>query len=145
MDQVLSTTKALADGNRLRVIMALTDNEELCVCQITEMLNLAMPTVSRHMSVLQNAGLVKSRKDSRWVYYRLSELFPPQCLKWLKEAMMGSKDIAGDKTKMEAILSRDLEELCRTQKQRHMCSTEKIKKGKEQGATHNEKQKNTSL
>ena len=56
MEQVLGTTKALADGNRLRVVMALTDQEELCVCQITELLNLAMPTVSRHMSVLQKAG-----------------------------------------------------------------------------------------
>lgn len=132
MDQVLSITKALADGSRLRVIMALTDNEELCVCQITEMLNLAMPTVSRHMSVLQNAGLVKSRKDSRWVYYRLSEVFPPLCLKWLTEALVDSEDIAKDKKNMETILSCDLEELCRTQKQRQMCSTEKIKKEKEQ-------------
>ena len=122
MDQVLSTAKALADGNRMRVIMALTNHDELCVCQITEMLHLAMPTVSRHMSVLQNAGLMKSRKDSRWVYYRLSEMFPPQCLKWLKEALMDSEDIAGDKIKMKDILSRDLEELCRTQKQRRMCS-----------------------
>ena len=122
MDQVLSTTKALADGNRMRVIMALTNHDELCVCQITEMLHLAMPTVSRHMSVLQNAGLMKSRKDSRWVYYRISEMFPPQCLKWLKEALMDSEDIAEDKIKMKDILSRDLEELCRTQKQRRMCS-----------------------
>ncbi|MFZ3045185.1 MAG: metalloregulator ArsR/SmtB family transcription factor [Desulfatirhabdiaceae bacterium] len=122
MNQVLSSIKALADGNRLRVVMALTDHEELCVCQITEMLNLAMPTVSRHMSVLQNAGLVKNRKDSRWVYYRLSEMFPPLCLQWLKETLMISTDIAADKIKMEAILSCDLEELCRTQKQRRMCS-----------------------
>jgi ArsR family transcriptional regulator, arsenate/arsenite/antimonite-responsive transcriptional repressor len=126
MDQVLSITKALADGSRLRVIMALTNNEELCVCQITEMLNLAVPTVSRHMSVLLNAGLVKSRKDSRWVYYRLSEVFPPQCLKWLKEALIDSENIARDKKSMATILSCDLEELCRTQKQRHMCSAMKI-------------------
>ena len=122
MDQVLSTTKALADGSRLRVIMALTDHEELCVCQITEMFHLAMPTVSRHMSVLQNAGLVKSHKDSRWVYYRLSEAFPPLCLKWLKQALKDSDDIAEDKIKMETILSCDLEDLCKAQKQRQMRS-----------------------
>ncbi|MBI5593724.1 MAG: winged helix-turn-helix transcriptional regulator [Deltaproteobacteria bacterium] len=122
MDQVLSITKALADGNRLRIIMALTCHDELCVCQVTEMLHLAMPTVSRHMSVLQNAGLVKSRKDSRWVYYRISEAFPSQCLNWLKDALIDSEDIAGDKKRMETILTCDLEELCRTQKQRRMCS-----------------------
>ena len=132
MDQVLSITKALADGSRLRVIIALTDHEELCVCQLTELLNLAMPTVSRHMSVLQNAGLVKSRKDSRWVYYRLSEVFPPLCLEWLKEALIDSENIKGDKKRMKTILSCDLEELCRTQKQRQMCSAEKVKKEKAQ-------------
>jgi len=145
MDQVLSITKALADGSRMRVIMALTDHGELCVCQVTEMLNLAMPTVSRHMSVLQNAGLVKSRKDSRWVYYRLSEVFPPLCLKWLKEALMNSENIAEDKKSMETILSCDLEELCRTQKQRHMCSAEKIKKEKEQRNTPHEKYMHSSI
>lgn len=133
MDQVLSITKAFADGSRLRVIMALTDHEELCVCQITEMLHLAMPTVSRHMSVLQNAGLVKSRKDSRWVYYRLSEAFPPLCLKWLKEALMDSDDIAGDKKRMETILTCDLDELCKTQKNRRKCSAVQIKRRKNNG------------
>lgn len=122
MEQVLGTIKALADGNRLRVVMGLTDHEELCVCQITELLNLAMPTVSRHMSVLQKAGLVRSRKDSRWVYYRLSEAFPPLCLEWLKKGLKESDDIAADKTKLETILSCDLEELCKTQKMRRMCS-----------------------
>jgi len=105
MERVLSTTKALADGNRLRVVMALREGEELCVCQITEMLNLAMPTVSRHMSILQQAGLVKSRKDSRWVYYRLSETFPSLLLQWLKEGLMDSEGIARDKRKMSSILS----------------------------------------
>jgi len=123
MDQVLSTTKALADGNRLRVIMALKDHQELCVCQITELLHLAMPTVSRHMSVLQKAALVKSRKDSRWVYYRLSEAFPALCLKWLNQALMDSDDIAEDKKLMKTILSCDLYELCKRQKNRRMCST----------------------
>jgi ArsR family transcriptional regulator len=105
MDRVLSTTKALSDGNRLRVVMALRGGEELCVCQITEMLNLAMPTVSRHMSILQQAGLVKSRKDSRWVYYRLSETFPSLLLQWLKDGLMDSEGIARDKRKMSSILS----------------------------------------
>jgi ArsR family transcriptional regulator len=80
MDRILSIAKALADGNRLRVVMTLKNCGELCVCQITEMLALATPKVSRHMSVLQQAGLVKSRKDSRWVYYGISETFAPLLL-----------------------------------------------------------------
>jgi ArsR family transcriptional regulator len=108
----------LAGKNRLRVVMALTEQEELCVCQITEMLDLATPTVSRHMSVLQKAGLVKSRKASRWVYYRLSESFPPLFLKWLKGTLRHSEDIAGDKEKMKTIVACVPDALCKVQKQR---------------------------
>ena len=122
MDRVLNTTKALADGNRLRVVMALTDQEELCVCQITEMLGLATATVSRHMSVLQKAGLVKSRKDSRWVHYRLSEAFPPLILPWLKDGLLDSDHIAGDKEKMKAILACGLDGLCRMQRKNRGCN-----------------------
>jgi ArsR family transcriptional regulator, arsenate/arsenite/antimonite-responsive transcriptional repressor len=102
--------------------MALTENEELCVCQITEMLGLATATVSRHISVLQKAGLVKSRKDSRWVHYRLSEAFPPLLMPWLKDGLMDAEDIAGDKEKMKAILACGLPGLCRMQKQSPGCN-----------------------
>ncbi len=118
MEHVLTTTKALSDGNRLRVVMTLKDCGELCVCQITELLGLATPTVSRHMSVLQHAGLVKSRKDSRWVYYRLSEAFPPLLLQWLKGGLTDSEDMARDKEKIDSILSNGLDWLCQAQKRR---------------------------
>jgi ArsR family transcriptional regulator, arsenate/arsenite/antimonite-responsive transcriptional repressor len=121
MEQPLNITKALADGNRLRVIMALTDYDELCVCQITEILGHATPTVSRHMSVLQNAGLVKSRKEGRWVYYSLSETFPRRLLQWLKEAAGNADEIVRDKAKLKAIVSNGLDALCRTQRQRREC------------------------
>ena len=122
MDHALSITKALADGNRMRVVMALTGHDELCVCQITAMLDLAMATVSRHISVLQKAGLVKSRKDSRWVYYRLSEAFPPLLLQWLKDALLHSDNIAGDNEKLKTIVAHELDALCKTQKQRRQCN-----------------------
>ena len=121
MEQTLNITKALADGNRLRVIMALTHYDELCVCQITEMLGHATATVSRHMSVLQNAGLVKSRKEGRWVYYGISQSFPLQLLQWLKDAVGNTEEIARDKEKLRTILSDGLDALCRTQRQRREC------------------------
>jgi ArsR family transcriptional regulator, arsenate/arsenite/antimonite-responsive transcriptional repressor len=118
MDQIINITKALSDGSRLRVVMTLKDCKELCVCQITELLGLATPTISRHMSVLQQAGLVKSRKDGRWVYYRLSEAFPPLLLQWLEDGLTDSHDMARDKEKMTAILSCGLDGLCQAQKRR---------------------------
>ena len=118
MKQVLAITKALSDGNRLRVIMALSDIDELCVCQLTELLGHATPTISRHMSVLQNAGLAKSRKKGRWVYYRLSDAFPRQLLQWLSEAAGNVDEITKDKEKLKIILSYGLDDLCKTQRQR---------------------------
>jgi len=118
MEQTLNITKALADGNRLRVVMALTAFDELCVCQITELLGVATATVSRHMGVLQHAGLVKSRKDARWVYYRLSEKFPSLLHRWLEETAGRSAEIDADRKKLKTILCSDTDVLCREQRER---------------------------
>jgi DNA-binding transcriptional ArsR family regulator len=72
IEEFTSITKALSDQHRLRALMSL-HNGELCVCQIIELLSLAPSTVSKHMAILKAAGQVESRKDSRWVYYRLAE------------------------------------------------------------------------
>lgn len=113
MDRFLKQTKALADGSRLRIISALLRQPELCVCQITELLGLSTATVSRHISVLQNAGLVRSRKDSRWVYYRLVDDFPGKLREWLEDELMDSQDIKQDTAQVQLILSMPVEELCR--------------------------------
>jgi DNA-binding transcriptional ArsR family regulator len=70
MRDCLNITKALSDENRLRMLMALRDGE-LCVCQLTELMGLAMSTVSKHLSILYQAGLVDARKEGRWMYYSL--------------------------------------------------------------------------
>lgn len=62
--------KALGDVTRLR-ILALLFSGELCVCDIQETLNLPQSTVSRHLSYLRNAGLIKSRRKQKWMHYRL--------------------------------------------------------------------------
>ncbi len=80
MDSV-TIIKALSDLNRLRVMWLLSVKKELCVCEVTEVLKLATPTVSKHMSILNNAGLLSSRKESRWVYYSLGENFHQQDIK----------------------------------------------------------------
>ena len=60
MKDFLNITKALADENRLRMLLALQQGE-LCVCQITELMGLAMSTVSKHLSILYQAGRVNAR------------------------------------------------------------------------------------
>ncbi len=116
MNTTLNVTKALSDGNRLRSVAALMEHDELCVCQITEMLGLAPATVSRHMSVLQNARLVESRKDGRWVHYRLSGSFPILVKQWLVQEFSQADVIAEDRLKLDAVISADREDLCRSQR-----------------------------
>jgi ArsR family transcriptional regulator len=65
MQAAIDIAKALSDASRVRTLMFLRGGE-LCVCQIIEMLGLAPSTVSRHMNVLQRAGLVRARKQGRW-------------------------------------------------------------------------------
>jgi DNA-binding transcriptional ArsR family regulator len=73
MKQVIGIAKALSDPNRLRALAAVSRGE-LCVCQLIELLTLAPSTVSKHMTILKQAGLVTSRKNSRWVYYQPAPL-----------------------------------------------------------------------
>jgi len=116
ISMTLSITKALADGNRLRVIMALAASEELCACQIIELLGLSPATVSRHMGILLQGDLVTSRKEGRWVIYSLSPRFPEGLLKWLESDLGETPEIRVDRIQLDAILASDREELCRVQR-----------------------------
>jgi ArsR family transcriptional regulator, arsenate/arsenite/antimonite-responsive transcriptional repressor len=100
--ELTAVTKALADGSRLRAIFALQGGE-LCVCQIIELLDLAPSTVSKHMFLLRNAGLVEARKDGRWIYFRLAEKPSPLvrgALAWLR----GIEPAAPDARRLRQIL-----------------------------------------
>ncbi|KPJ98151.1 MAG: ArsR family transcriptional regulator [Desulfobacterales bacterium SG8_35] len=70
MKEFIQVMKALSDRSRVKV-MKMLEKKELCVCEITAILALAQPTVSKHLKVLEEAGLVESRKDGPWVNYRL--------------------------------------------------------------------------
>ncbi|MFI4859860.1 MAG: ArsR/SmtB family transcription factor [Phycisphaerales bacterium JB063] len=64
--------KAFSDRTRLRIMNLLRGRSELCVCDIIEVLDLQQAKVSRHLAYLRRAGLVDTRKQGQWVYYRLS-------------------------------------------------------------------------
>ncbi len=72
MEKLVKVFKALGDKNRLRIVRML-QCKSLCVCEITAVLGLATPTVSRHLSVLKEANLIKDFKNGRWVDYSLNE------------------------------------------------------------------------
>jgi len=75
--------KALGDETRLRIV-ALLSHGELCVCHLHEGLGLSQPAVSRHLAVLRAAGIVGSRRDRKWVHYRLLPQSSPDCERSLR-------------------------------------------------------------
>ena len=70
MKHFLKTMKALSDPNRVKIIKIL-EQKEMCVCEIQAALGLAQPTISKHLKILEDAGLVQSTKEGMWVNYRL--------------------------------------------------------------------------
>jgi ArsR family transcriptional regulator, arsenate/arsenite/antimonite-responsive transcriptional repressor len=64
--------KALADPTRIGIVNRLAGAEELCVCDLTDAFGLSQPTISHHLKILREAGLIEARKVGTWSYYRLN-------------------------------------------------------------------------
>lgn len=72
MKDFTAVMKALSDPNRVKIIKML-QHKSMCVCEIKAALNLPQPSVSKHLKILEKAGLVSSQKDGLWVNYHLSD------------------------------------------------------------------------
>lgn len=71
MREFVKVMKALSDANRIKIVKML-QHRVLCVCEMRELLGVTQPTVSKHLKVLEEAGLVRSSKDGQWVDYHLA-------------------------------------------------------------------------
>jgi DNA-binding transcriptional ArsR family regulator len=116
MREFMAITKALSDHNRVRILLALR-RHALCVCQITELFDLATSTVSKHLSILQQASLVTSRKTERWVYYRLADQDAPitvrEAIDWVHKSLGRTAEADADAAQLKTILKMDLAEICK--------------------------------
>ena len=121
MREFMAVTRALADPNRVRILLALRRGE-LCVCQITELFGLAASTMSKHLSILHQAGLIRSRKTERWVYYRLPDRSVPAvvraALAWVRHSLAKTEAVRDDAGRLDKILQTDLKIICRRQGRR---------------------------
>lgn len=72
MKKFIRVMKALSDPNRVRVIKIL-EHKPLCVCELRDLVGLAQSTVSKHMKILEEAGLVDYHKEGAWIIYRLTK------------------------------------------------------------------------
>lgn len=69
--QIAEFCKALSDENRVKIVKMLTGGE-LCACKILEALNITQPTLSHHMKILSDCGLIFTRKDGKWSFYSIN-------------------------------------------------------------------------
>ena len=115
MFDFMNVAKALSDENRVRILLAV-DGKELCVCILIELLQLAPSTVSKHLSILRQARLIRSRKSGRWMYYRLAGKTAPEAvngaLDWVFSSLRNSPAAAADRQRLEAIIANSSEAMC---------------------------------
>ena len=114
MNNFIETTKAISDPNRVRILMALRA-DELCVCRIIELLQLAPSTVSKHLTILKQAGLIEGRKEGRWMYYCLPQDSNSRAwdtLHWVFQSLESSTDVKDDEVRLIKIMQIDIEKLC---------------------------------
>jgi arsenate reductase len=105
--EVVSIGKALGDASRLRILMCL-EGTTLCQCQLNEILGLAPSTVSQHVSVLLDAGLMESRKEGRWHYYSWAEHSDSRCVRealaWIRTHAADDPQVKADSAKRAVVM-----------------------------------------
>jgi len=118
MNQLTTIAHALADPNRLRLLTACL-NQERCVCQLVELLDLSNASISKHLATLRNAGLLESRKDGRWVHYQTPASPTPiiaDALALIRTHALDDERIQSDRTKLIEIDTIDPCDLARMQR-----------------------------
>ena len=81
--------KALSDCTRLRALVLLSQQPELCVCELIHALGLPQPKVSHHLAALRKAQLVNDRKEGLWIYYRLNSEIPAWVMEVIRATAQG--------------------------------------------------------
>lgn len=106
----------------MRILTALMHHDELCACQLIELLQVAGATTSNHLGVLVRAGFLESRKEGRWVYYRLVDLQGANrevvsLLGVLQKELSENYGGSDDEKLLKEILKSNPEEICKRQRQ----------------------------
>jgi len=117
LDDIAAIAQALSDPQRLRALMALRD-DELCVCHLIDLLELAPSTISKHLTILKSAGLIDRRKEGRWVYYSIAKgskvpLHIRRALRWVCDGLNDDATIQADEETLVEVEGRELVEVCR--------------------------------
>ena len=114
MRQYVKIFKALSDANRLRILNML-QVRPLCVCEMQSVLKLAPSTVSKHLSILRDAGFIYDVKDNKWVNYYIESDTSDEMIKSLLELL--HKNIPSQEQSVkdkELVINVDRNQLCNT-------------------------------
>lgn len=113
MDPVLFY-KCLADETRLRCVLLIHSQQELCVCELVEAMQMSQPKISRHLAQLRQCGLLSDRRQGQWVFYSLNEELPFWAQQVIAQTALGQTDL----------FNQDLQQLSQMQSrpQRQTCS-----------------------
>ncbi|MEN8106717.1 MAG: metalloregulator ArsR/SmtB family transcription factor [Pseudomonadota bacterium] len=80
--------RMLADPTRLRILLLLTAEGDLCVCELTHALDLSQPKISRHLAHLRQSGLLLAYRESIWMHYRINPALPD----WARTVLSSTLD-----------------------------------------------------
>ena len=115
MKDLRAIAAALSDENRLRALLALRRGE-LCLCHLIGLLKLAPSTASKHLSILKAAGLVETRREGKWIHYRLAGTDAPPAVQtailWVTQSLAANPQIAADAKALKSVCKLKPEELC---------------------------------
>ncbi|WP_214001057.1 metalloregulator ArsR/SmtB family transcription factor [Arsukibacterium sp.] len=83
--------KALADDTRLKCLLLITQQRELCVCELMTALEQSQPKISRHLAQLRNANILADRRSGQWVFYSLHPQLPEWAQQVLQQTLLANQ------------------------------------------------------
>jgi ArsR family transcriptional regulator len=108
MRELIQVLKAVADKNRIRIIKML-EKKKMCVCELSAVLEITQPSVSKHLSILNHAGIIKGERNSQWIDYSL-------CTEKINQYTSVIQDMIKNWLNNDLVIENDLREtkkLCR--------------------------------
>jgi len=117
MQSVTTLLKAISDGNRLRLLTAIDGQGELCACQLSQFLGVTGATCSQHLTVLVKAGILRRRRQGRWMHFSRDASLDParrQIVDQVISLVRANPSWTKEKQSLELIMIQTPEDLCRS-------------------------------
>lgn len=105
--------KFLADETRLKALLLIQEQRELCVCELVEALAVSQPKISRHLAHMRKGELLCDRREGQWVYYRINPALPDWAIEVLALTLAGDEDcIATSRLRLDSMDNRPARSCC---------------------------------